>query len=730
MMKKRIATFLTLVLVISGMVFLQPDDTVQAASDTWDGTVDTDWYTSNETATEYTLTTAEQLAGLASLVNNWTNFAGKTIKLGADIVLNEGDEADWAKAAPANKWTPIGDGKGSGTGHTFRGVFDGAGHQISGMYLESASNYQQGLFGVVAYVSASFAAPAIRNVSVVNSYIKNPSAEKVGMLVGQLYVANAVNHAEICVENIYLQGTVASTYSNARIGGVCGMMNLQTPASSTARFKNIVSDVDVFSTTTKMLGGIVSCNTAATTYAASNDIFENCVNLGDLISDWNGSTVGGLYGNTSNHANVTIINCVNAGRLKGQKVGAALGSVSMNVSSAVTVRQFINVAEVDYVTSTYKSAGAIYGGGNINSVVAKTFEQCYSVPIEKIEEAAECDKSVLTGTDALTTLAANGFETENWTMVAGIAPLPKENARMCGFMFDKASLTLYSSMQINFKVLKNSAKCYGLSKVVFALNGDTKEVTDYVEDGDYYVYSLSDISPYQMGEVVSATLYGNYDSEAFCGETRKISVSDYCYALLNHPDYAADSYAKLRTLIVDLLNYGTESQIRDGRTENYVNANLTEQQKAMASADRVLSTVKNIRYETIGNPGVMWKAAGLNLKEKVVIRLKFCAENTEGLFVQFKDNKGNILNVTEFTAVTGEENCYYVYMDKLNAYQMSEAIYATVYNAENEAVSDTLCYSIESYAYDAQNVETGNLGSLVKAMIRYGNSANAYQQMQ
>ncbi len=728
-MKKLIATILTLVLVISGMVYLKPADTVQAASDTWDGTVDTDWYTGNETAAEYTLTTAEQLAGLAKLVNEWKNFAGKTIKLGADIILNEGSEADWAQTAPANKWTPIGDGKGTGTGHTFRGVFDGAGHKISGMYVESTSNNQQGLFGAIVYTDKSLAAPAVRNVSIVNSYIKNPSAEKVGMLVGQLYVANSVDSTEICMENIYLQGTIASTFSNARVGGVCGMMNLQTPKSSTARFKNIVSDVDVSSTSTKMLGGIVSCNTAGTQYAASTDIFENCINLGDLISDWNGCTVGGLYGNTSSHANVVIRNCVNAGKLKGQKVGAAIGSVSMNVSSAITVEQFINVAEVDYFTPTYKSAGAIYGGGNINSVVTKTFKQCYSVPIEKIEEATEYDKSVLTGSDALTTLAANGFETENWTMVAGIAPLPKEDARMCGFMFDKASLTIYNSMQINFKVKKNSAKCYGISKIVFELNGDTKEVTDCVEDGDYYVYSLSDITPYQMGETISATLYGSYDGTAFIGEAKKISVADYCYTLLNSPDYAADTYAKLRTLIVDLLNYGTESQIRDGKTANYVNADLTESQRAMASADRELTTVKNISYETIENPSVMWKSAGLNLKEKVVIRLKFRAESTDGLFVRFKDGNGNSLDVKNFTPVAGEENYYYVYLDKLNAYQMSEAIYATVYNMENVAVSDTLCYSIESYAYAAQDVETGNLGALVKAMMRYGDSARAYQQM-
>ena len=52
----------------------------------WDGAVDLSWY--NGTDTEFTLTTARQLAGVAELVNgNTTDFAGKTIRLGADISL-------------------------------------------------------------------------------------------------------------------------------------------------------------------------------------------------------------------------------------------------------------------------------------------------------------------------------------------------------------------------------------------------------------------------------------------------------------------------------------------------------------------------------------------------------------------------------------------------------------------------------------------------------------------
>ena len=47
----------------------------------WDGAVDLSWY--NGTDTEFTVTTARQLAGVAEPVNsNTTDFTGKTIRLG------------------------------------------------------------------------------------------------------------------------------------------------------------------------------------------------------------------------------------------------------------------------------------------------------------------------------------------------------------------------------------------------------------------------------------------------------------------------------------------------------------------------------------------------------------------------------------------------------------------------------------------------------------------------
>jgi len=61
----------------------------------------------------------------------------------------------------------------------------------------------------------------------------------------------------------------------------------------------------------------------------------------------------------------------------------------------------------------------------------------------------------------------------------------------------------------------------------------------------------------------------------------------------------------------------------------------------------------------------------------------------------------------------------------ITAGQMSETVYATAYRGD-EAISNTVSYSIESYAYAKQNDADASLAALVRAMMRYGNTAYAY----
>jgi len=145
----------------------------------WDGTADTTWYTNNKyiITNEYTIYTAAELAGLAKLVNgaagNGTyNMNNKTIKLGNDIILNDTTNwRDWATDDTGlEQWTAIGIPSNS-----FQGTFDGNGHVVSGVYINSTNTYA-GLFGDIGY------AGTIKNLGVVASYIKGDV--HVGGLVG------------------------------------------------------------------------------------------------------------------------------------------------------------------------------------------------------------------------------------------------------------------------------------------------------------------------------------------------------------------------------------------------------------------------------------------------------------------------------------------------------------------------------------------------------------------
>ncbi|MDR0515586.1 MAG: hypothetical protein LBH25_00905 [Fibromonadaceae bacterium] len=63
---------LALVIAIIGVSW----NLIASAPAIWDGTADTDWYSEEET--EFTINTAEQLGGLADLVNMGNDFFGKT----------------------------------------------------------------------------------------------------------------------------------------------------------------------------------------------------------------------------------------------------------------------------------------------------------------------------------------------------------------------------------------------------------------------------------------------------------------------------------------------------------------------------------------------------------------------------------------------------------------------------------------------------------------------------
>jgi len=221
-------------------------------TDSWDGTADTTWY--NDTATEFTLTTSEQFAGLAKLVDSGKTFEGKTITLNKDVDLYAEDENREAIC-----FEPIGSYRNE---TAFKGTFDGKGHTISNLNqntwaLDNGYYYGDlglGLFGLVEDAT-------IKDLVVDGASISGESA--------------------IC-------GTVAATAS-----GDCTFENIQIKNSNVADYQYYA-------------GGIVG-------WASGNHQYINCeVDESNIIAaqwgDFDNST-GGVIGGCGGSATISLKDC-------------------------------------------------------------------------------------------------------------------------------------------------------------------------------------------------------------------------------------------------------------------------------------------------------------------------------------------------------------------------------------------------------------------------------------
>lgn len=157
---------------------------VSGGADVWDGSIDTEWDGSGTASDPYLITSAAELAGLAERVNNGETFAGKYFELTTDIDLNN------------LEWTPIGTAdRHRFTGSysnlkSFAGVFDGDGHTVSGMLINTESwDWYAKSYGLFGCVSGT-----IVDLNMDNSRINvNGGAAVSGTLVGLLNEGSVQN---------------------------------------------------------------------------------------------------------------------------------------------------------------------------------------------------------------------------------------------------------------------------------------------------------------------------------------------------------------------------------------------------------------------------------------------------------------------------------------------------------------------------------------------------------
>ena len=404
-MKKRIASLLAalaLCLTLLPMAAFAED----AAPDAWDGTADTSWYVGHESDTEYHITTAEQLAGLAKVINTENapvSFEGKTVYLDNDLDL------------AGHEWISIGNGLAQQNNtqydpdwyYSFNGTFDGQGHVIYNLYShdslfnEERDCYMTGLFGQVFHGK-------VMNLGVADADIwvdpDDTSTYGMGILID--YLAGSV------VENCWTSGSITGgSYFEKYIGGLvgCSLYGSRDP-----------------STTSSRISGCYSTATITGNYGSSSNAYNQKFQL------WYADALGGIMGRPIDGygGHVDINDCWFGGKIVVNSIQANVGGIigytdDANIGNCMVLTTDIgadptdddNTCWIGYLTDpdTCMVANNLWPSGGNNYDPS---------PLEYIDSTVTADSqgsavSDFTSSDILNSLQPNAANGVQW--VAGIS---------------------------------------------------------------------------------------------------------------------------------------------------------------------------------------------------------------------------------------------------------------------------------------------------------------------
>ena len=260
----------------------------------------------------YQISTADELAWFASLVNGTLTAVEQDTQACA-VLENDIDLSGWS-------WTPIGSPV-----VPYAGSFDGAGHSVAGLAINSSASYQA-LFG---YLTGS---AKVCGLSVYGSVETSGD-----------YAAGIVAFSEASLSDLHNYCSVTS--AGRYVGGVLGAVS-----GSSVKLRGCTNAGNVSSTgETGMVGGVLG---------GGNGGVYDCANSG-AVSGY--AYVGGVAGNAG-----AVENCSNTATVSGvhQYIGGVAGS-------AASVDNCKNAGAV-YLSGLFVASRDRYEGGYVGGVTGNT----------------------------------------------------------------------------------------------------------------------------------------------------------------------------------------------------------------------------------------------------------------------------------------------------------------------------------------------------------------------
>ncbi len=252
---------------------------------------------------DYEIGSLAQLEAFRDAVNSGNTFAGKTVKLSADITLKDG-------------WKPIGEGarqvvnNGSSTVATlFAGTFDGQNHTISNLNNKGFNPTQNrfdaekgcayGLFALVGNGAE------IKNVKLANVNIDfsgSVKGDSVAALVG--YSENNLTITNVTV----VSGSIKAEDGVAGIVGRVYVSKITDPSTTyTVTISNCTNNADITATDNKAAGIAAMAGDISSGNNKLSLTISDCSNTGHITAQYSSTILA--YATVTRSNNFIIHNC-------------------------------------------------------------------------------------------------------------------------------------------------------------------------------------------------------------------------------------------------------------------------------------------------------------------------------------------------------------------------------------------------------------------------------------
>lgn len=318
----------------------------------------------------YQISTAAEMALLEKLIReeeplDKTEYYKSYYVLTADIELNDtSDFEQWSQKGPEYSWRPI-------TNLNVNIHFDGAGHTISGMYINTNNenrNITSGSYGLFGTISDG----TIKNLTLDKSYISVSGVEaSVGGIAGYLLAESEISD---CVSK-----AVIDVYDGS-VGGVAGIISGGRSAAdegyeyteeddqrgpfsvmTNCTFAGTITQVKERSMS--YIGGVAANNSGNMTGCRN----EGTIRFGALDAEHVGGVVASAGGIISDCENAGRLECTAAAGTNDADITVTVGGIAgvANMTATGSAKYMARVSTITdckntgYVSGTYATGGIV-----------------------------------------------------------------------------------------------------------------------------------------------------------------------------------------------------------------------------------------------------------------------------------------------------------------------------------------------------------------------------------